>query len=157
MPNWCSNDITVSGSREDLKEFEKWFNEEFYKEGDLNYEAVTPYPIVYWIKDNIKSDIYKSDGYNSGGHDWCNNNWGTKWEGVGCSGLIVRKRSMIFSFDTAWSPSIPITNKLSQGFPNLKFTHKFYECCAGYKGKYTAKGGLCLENEEDNYRGDRGG
>jgi hypothetical protein len=99
------------------------------------------------------------DGYNDGGYDWCIRNWGTKW-GFCHSKLIESNFDtgrLFYSFDTAWSPPTPLIFKMSQMFPHLIFTLKYWECGSAYKGTYIVHNGVIIKDVSSHYFGGRGG
>ena len=68
-------------------------------------------------------------------YDWNIRNWGTKWDVAVTDDeeypetkiLEDEKDIVIYKFDTAWAPPIPVIKKLSKQHPNLKFTLGFEE------------------------------
>jgi len=151
MPNWCYNIIEVTGNEKDLKSFVKKIKG---KDRDFDFNTIIPYPKEYAVLDkkcnkmrddgvNFK-DIPK-DGYNNGGYSWCISNWGTKWNAVEPD-VSVEKNIVQISFDTAWSPSINITEKLSEMFKTLEFKHKYEEGGCDFSGTITLKNGVTLSN-----------
>jgi len=187
MPNWCENELYVSGRKEDLQRFKEKAKG---KNGDLDFNSFVPYPEewrkldeAYWggweklrelndkleraeseeEKQRIRKEIEEvrknmpeKDAYNQGGYEWCCERWGTKWNAVRVD-LIERKRSLVYIFDTAWSPPIPVVRKMSEMFPNLLFTLKYWEGGVGFKGVFKVKGGEVLRDETTSYYGYRGG
>jgi len=187
MPNWCENELYVSGRKDDLKRFKEMAKG---KNGDLDFNSFIPYPEewqkldeAYWgsmkklnelnqklkkaesedekqkIRKTIaevKRNMPEKDGYNNGGYEWCCKNWGTKWNACNVE-LTEEKRSLIYAFDTAWSPPCPVVLKMSEMFPNLLFTLKYWECGVGFKGVFKAKGGVITKDKCVEYFGDRGG
>ena len=83
-------------------------------------------------------------------------NWGTKWNTDGGYRDDQGTRIML-TFDTAWSPPIPIVDALSELYPKTKFSLRYYECGMGFKGRYAVKGGKVIAEEHGEYRGRRGG
>jgi len=88
------------------------------------------------------------------GYNFNVDEYGTKWD-VGNSIFIeeISNKRIVIEFDTAWSPSVPITEELAQMFPDLSFDHKYSEPgCAfcGYisftRGEWT--GGETVEFHE---------
>lgn len=77
-----------------------------------------------WHKANPRPDV--KDGYNSGGYEWCIQHWGTKW-GFCDTARYIRPRSVVYTFNTAWSPPVPLIEKMSDMFPKLTFILNF-EC-----------------------------
>jgi len=110
------------------------------------------------------------DGYNNGGYDWCVQNWGTKW-GI-CSSKIILERcgycekhglyfnrcnELIYGFETAWNPPLPIILKMSKMFKKLEFELRYFEAGSGFNGLFKCKGGKIIENLTGDYFGMRGG
>ena len=54
-------------------------------------------------------------------YDWKNTNWGTKW--IQDFELVESfNEKIIFTFESAWAPPIPLLEKISSEFPKLKFS-----------------------------------
>ena len=93
MPNWCSNNLSLSHDNPEmisraLKAFE---------EGTFFNEFL---PIPEDQEDNW--------------YEWCSDNWGTKWDAKhGFVGLESTKE-LELGFDTAWSPPIAFYKKLEE-------------------------------------------
>ena len=112
--------------------------------------------------EKISKEMPEKDGFNQGGYEWCITNWGTKWnarhlddyspnpEELGDNLILVR-------FDTAWSPPIPVVGKMSEMFPQLEFTLKYFECGMGFQGIFKASKGEVIADKCVEYFGDRGG
>ena len=142
----------------------------------FEFDNVIPYPkkfrgmdeeagekrlMIEAMSDEVRKQYVKQygnpkDGFNSGGYEWCCKNWGTKW-GARDAEITDRESSTLISFSTAWSPSLPVSFKLSELFPKLKFTHSYWECGSAYKGKRVFKNGECLLEQDSEYNGGRGG
>ena len=58
MPNWCENEIRVSGDTKKVKAFMKFVKS---KDQDFDFEKVIPLPKGEWD------------------YQWCLDNWDTKW------------------------------------------------------------------------------
>lgn len=173
MPNWCECDLTVKGSPKDLKVFQEFAksNEEL-----LSANNFIPYPEEFRKQDVLVSELRKKaraeelseeetkkawemkDGYNSGGYQWCITNWGTKWDLNDVNLLSETEESASYTFSTAWSPPVQTIIAMSEKFPTLHFTIKYYECGMGFSGTVKLKGGQYLyQVQNNNYRGHRGG
>jgi len=144
MPNWCWNMLSVSGDRKELKRFVA-----FVKTGDdlLDFNKAIKYPNKF--VDKTKEDKKEWKGFNNGGYWWCVNNWGTKWNSSDVElDYDKRKCYAVFSFETAWAPSLGVTEALAKKFPKLTFEHEYEEdgCC--FAGISTFKDGKMLEEEE---------
>ena len=106
--------------------------------------------------------LFRSDGFNSGGYDWCNQSWGTKWGFCDpeITGEVEQKGGKLrldYHFDTAWSPPIPLIQKLGELFPKLNITLRYWERGMGFRGKLQMVGGEVVHDMTDTYAGNRGG
>jgi hypothetical protein len=132
MPNWNTNQINVSGDEKTLLELV-----EFVKSEELSFDFRK---IVPYMGDGRE---ITNDNFNAGGYDWCNKNWGTKWtidEDTYSFGTGLN--SVSFEFDTAWSPSLPVTLALSKKFPTLTFEHRYEEGGMDFSGVVEYIGGV---------------
>jgi len=180
MPNWCENSLYIRGPHEDLKRFVEFARS---PEGVFDFNRFIPYPERFerldrlaelweaWKAGRVKLDELSEeeiaflvkcrerplDGYNQGGYDWCVENWGTKWNACEAYLYFHGENEVVYNFDTAWSPPLPVIRKASELFPSLEFRLEFFEAGMGFCGKYVCKGGKVLEEEWSEYHGDRGG
>ncbi len=144
MPNHIYSKLIVSGPSEEVKRFY-----EFAKMGENPIEAnkFIPYPEKYKKLDKIAEDWeiantvdgkiwgkYKEDvdfnsrpkdGYNQGGYEWCIENWGTKWGFYSFKETNFTPSEIIYEFQTAWSPALPVILQASVIFPTLKFRYQY--------------------------------
>jgi hypothetical protein len=90
--------------------------------------------------------------------DYCCMNWGTKW-GICHSQLLEKGKSfLLYTFDTAWSPPLPVIFTMSEKFPTLRFTLNYYEQGNGFKGRFILEDKEVIRNDyNNNYKGGRGG
>jgi hypothetical protein len=144
MPNHCENDLSIEGAPEDVAAFMQAVKGDDGEPFDC--DKIIPYPEpfrsmdakrVQWRKDNPdKGPWYpEKDGFNSGGYEWCRDNWGTKWgayEGV----AYMRGNTQMISFQSAWSPPIPVMVAMAAKFPTLRFELNYFEQGAGYCGTW---------------------
>lgn len=97
MPNWCSNNISITGSKTSISKIKKVI------------ESIedSQSPVVFEKLVGIEPTITQED-YDKGG--WYNSNvnyWGTKWDvNVNECNFIFEDQSIHMSPDTAWSPPI---------------------------------------------------
>ena len=92
---------------------------------------------------------FKGDNW----YDWNVTNWGTKWDvGVGDEDkypdttMEQEEGSVIYSFNTAWSPPTPAITTLSEQYPDLVF-HLFYQEETGWGGDTQFKGGKVIRHQ----------
>ena len=106
MPNWCENNLSVTGEKNEVKRF--------YEKG------------LEKCLDNIEGEwrlfpYYPND--NQRDYGWCRKNWGT------CSDIdlsnypsIILEDGMFYvSFETAWRPPVKWLQKVQADYPTLNF------------------------------------
>jgi hypothetical protein len=72
-----------------------------------------------------------------GAHDWyawSNLNYGTKWGDCDTVCTRVDKNTLVYTFQTAWSPSFPMTQKIAERWSVDKILHEFFSIENGNKG-----------------------
>lgn len=144
MPNWCTNRLYVEG---DSQVIARLLSSIEGSDSEFDFNKVIAYPEKYAVLDN-ESTMYA--GYNNGGYDWCITNWGTKWNAVEVS-VGVGENWVSILFDTAWSPSLPVTDALATAYPELRFTHDYEEAGNDFSGKIIWENGSMISNEEGEY------
>jgi len=176
MPNWCECDLYVTGNKWDISVFK---SHAMNGKSPLSQKNFLPYPehfqrlddtarytnhIRYRLPRAFRINLpCQRDGYNNGGYWWCLKNWGTKW-GI-CESCLnehwVSSRSqhaeLMYEFATAWSPPKKIINAMSQKFPTLAFTLKYFERGCEFNGRYEVENGVVLDDRCADYFGNRGG
>lgn len=122
MPNWCENQLYVSGPKHKVDEFISRVVVEANGEQRVSFDAHVPMPPE-----------------EQGNYFWRIANWGTKWSGVlhgvdcydredgTCEALIV--------FDTAWSPPDAWLARVAQLEPELSFDLSYLEMGDGFVGR----------------------
>ena len=135
MPNWCCNNLNVSGDEIQLREFvekstinieendEFSFNGTYPMPNTLNITSGTHLSFIEKIKRYINIKLYKHKDW----YDWRCANWGTKWDA--CEPHIDNNDINFFSvsFDTAWSPPIDWIDNIMEDFPDLCFELEYDE------------------------------
>ena len=137
-----------------VKAIDKYRSEKFMSAGGQN---MSDEERTQWNKDNPFNR--EKDGFNQGGYNWCVQNYGSKW-GISKSELTNDDSewgTLEYSFQSAWSPVKPLILKMSQLFPNLVFTLRYFERGMAFHGIYEVKNGEVKEEEETKYYGNRGG
>ena len=130
MPNWCSNEVTIEGTKEDMAKFVEECFTDFKGTPVLDFAKVIPEPDY---------DKPKKDGTHNNGvqtelssvmpdwWNWRNDNWGTKWNLVPNSEGNLSGYDFVDSgedyiqleFETAWSPPNGIYNEIWAKYPDL--------------------------------------
>jgi len=147
MPNHVYNVMKISGPLKELKAFKDFAegkNPWSQQEQELCCAKFIPPPQT------------AIDDYNDFGYDFCRKEWGTKW---GCYNVQVElyKRSLIYWFDSAWSPPCPVVKVMSKKFKTLLFNLHYRECGMCFQGWLKCKGGEVLLDKKADYHGKEGG
>lgn len=169
MPNWCENDLQVSGEDRRVREFLELAGTEGTA---IDFNRFVPYPAEFaerdraaeaWRNTHPPAEWFSgpTDGFNSGGYDWRVKHWGTKWSARGAArgegSVEGSTATVVLHFDTAWSPPTPVVLNASRRFPDLTFDLRWYECGMGLQGRYECRGGEVVSDETCDYSGPRGG
>ena len=130
MPNWCSNEVTIEGTKEDMAKFVDECFTDFKGTPVLDFAKVVPEPDY----NKPQKDGTHNKGVQKELHDvmpdwwnWRNLHWGTKWNllpspEVNLTGyeLVGQTDSFIeLDFDTAWSPPSGIYDAIYEKYPSL--------------------------------------
>jgi hypothetical protein len=148
MPNWVFNNLHIEGSVEAIEKVKTQLNKPYITKhtGFEKKVSITAYDnpvIAFW---NIvapppeKIDIYFSSADSEADAEWNwyawnNHNWGTKWDiGVSNDNKFPETSfnqnsdtSIQYSFQTAWSPPLPVIEALSLQYPELEITLEYEE------------------------------
>jgi hypothetical protein len=155
MPNHVECDMTIRGPRAFLDAFAAKAK---HKDAAIAAEPFIPYPDEFRIPDEARAAAMERhrrgeislteafavpDGFNAGGYEWCRANWGTKW---GIYDAVQRPRAnkgttLRYSFQSAWTPPLPVFHAMSAQFPMLHFTVRYYERGMGFQGLFVIKAG----------------
>jgi hypothetical protein len=103
----------------------------------LSFSKILPEPDYDGYKDQ------PSGGMPDWWH-WRTTNWGTKWDVGECIvGLNEADGhpEVVFSYDTAWAPSLPVSEELSKQFPDVMVVHSYDEPGMDFGGYTVFVGG----------------
>jgi hypothetical protein len=136
MPNWCENELTVTGPADVLQRFVEIAGSDAEP---LRLGAFIPRPELL---------TRAGDAW----HDWSLCHWGTKWDlGLG----QVRRElqhdpdgqlhTATYRFDSAWSPPDSAIHTISMGLPELTLTLTYGEWGSDFVGQQTFSGGVLTE------------
>lgn len=120
MPNWCENELTITGPAQDLQAFRTRISE---GEEISLLQAFLP-----------MSEYHKTqEGYNDGGYEWCINTWGTKWPESDVS-FLSGTDYFSLRFMTPWSPPLEGLKAIAKMNPSLTFAIHYQEEGCWYVG-----------------------
>jgi hypothetical protein len=134
MPNWCSNNIVVTGSVEDIAHFTQTcvrLDEEGKPRFDFNSlipmppnleERMKYVPDIEALKEKSGLEaLQKAQPSIEAYEQWANMNWGTKWNASEFEVIREEPGRYECRFETAWRPPEPMYVKLAEMFPKLCF------------------------------------
>ena len=155
MPNHCQNDLWINGNPEDIKRLLSHIGAD--KEPPIfDFNTIIPYPENLREMDREMDEVYKNpsllktyqakwgtdnDGYSNGGYNWCCSNWGTKWNAYN-----VARRDYLgacITFQTAWTPPIPVIVALAKMFPKCSLSLEYFEMGIAFCGGFS-----CVSRED---------
>jgi len=124
------------------KPFKKQTKEEYYAENKIDEQ----------MKKEIMLCNLDDENYLLGFMGWHSLNWGTKWNACYSSVVLVDNTTLLYRFDTAWSPPLPVFSKMSELFPNLTFTMLYGEEGMFFSGYIRMKGNQILDDCHSKYK-----
>lgn len=140
MPNWCSNQLTITGPIEELRRFDQnckgfdRFDQDKNKKLKFSFHALLPTP-----QDIIQAHL--DDSSNQKWYNWSLQHWGTKWDVSDIDydfDQEIPKITVLFA--TAWGPPTNLFSNIKTQYPNLYFELKYEEGGMGFAGIFTAHG-----------------
>ena len=153
MPNWCNNNITISGPTETIGQL--WKDAEA-AEGLL--EAMVPMPVglretTKGTGEELQTEVF--DGHTNW-YDWAVSRWGTKWD-VSLEGLEFVDNGdgtaeITGYFDSAWAPPIEAYNRFLDDMSNCSIDASYHEPGMDFAGFYVDGDDDYLENLHEEYK-----
>ena len=147
MPNWCDNQVTITGPNSVIDKIEKIVKEEKEDNGLLQFM----FPMPKALKDTVagpepktKKEKLEKARLNveygaSNWYDWRTTNWCTKWEVSEFYGvqreLTPEGESMIsFAFSSAWAPPTGAYEKFLEDNDECTLKAHYYEGGCDFMG-----------------------
>lgn len=171
MPNWCSNELIVTGPEEVLGRFHD-AHRTSDKDGSpaFTFEGSVPMPkvlrsiksggrtidgesvTVWWERNGeafpispVTQDRLRTRYGAVNWYDWAQKNWGTKWD----AGEVDHDASpeyRYYAFNTAWGPPAEWAKRASAAYPELRFSIDYSEPGMGFSGEFIVAGGAVLSD-----------
>ena len=153
MPNWCDNQVTITGPNSVIDKIEKIVKEESNnaENGLLQFFHPMPKELLDTeagpiAKTKAEKDERKARKLEFGAenwYDWRVNNWSTKWEVCEFYGVDRQHlndsldESMItFGFSSAWSPPIGAYEQFLSDNENCSLKTYYYEGGCDFMGEW---------------------
>ena len=108
MPNWVYNKVILSS--EDLTVLDFLEKKLESDEELLSFNKIIPAPT---------DKLYDVN--------WATDNWGTKWDASNLHRTRVSEQILEYSFDTPWSPPLPVFEELAKQHSNISIVLEFEE------------------------------
>jgi len=106
MPNWCDNQITITGDKSVIDKIEKIVKEEDKSDiGFLQFLHPMPKQLEDTTSPSSSADKPQPmvEGFDNW-YDWRTDNWCTKWEVCEFYGVDRKDDTISFAFSSAWAP-----------------------------------------------------
>lgn len=137
MPNHCTNILSLKDSKKEIQEVIKpYLVEDDQGSPTLSFDRIIPMPKELrktsspsQASEEEKQALIEKYGADNW-YDWACTNWGTKWDSYDNN---IGDESLLFM--TAWSPPIPVIEKLSQLCKTtlvLRFLDEGYDFCGEF-------------------------
>ena len=143
MPNWCDNQITITGPNSVIDKIEKIVTEEKDGDGLLNYFHPMPAELKDTTADGSKDKEMLAKHGHSDWYSWATENWSTKWEvnefyGVDRQHLndSLDESTISFGFSSAWSPPIGAYEQFLADNENCSLKAYYYEGGCDFMGEW---------------------
>lgn len=148
MPNWCDNQITITGPSSVIDKIEKIVREDDSHEnnGLLNFFRPMPKELEGTTSPGSSADKPQPmiEGFDNW-YDWRCENWGTKWEVCEFYGVDRQGDTISFAFSSAWAPPIPAYQtflmNMSEQKQDVSLKAYYYEGGCDFMG--------CWDNGDD--------
>ena len=140
MPNWCNNNLTVTGDAESLQKFLTAITNA--DESITILKNLVPFPTELEGKEitdkdgNVFGRAFTDEGYS-----WCLRNWGTKWGDCETDIVSFDDACLAVRYQTAWSPALEGLERVSLLFPTLTFQTDYVEEGMQYIGAASFQNG----------------
>ena len=149
MPNWCDNQLSITGPNSVIDKIEKIVKEEKDTNGLLNFfypmpkqlEGTEAGPPAKTKKEKLERARLQVEYGASNWYDWRTTNWSTKWEvnefyGVDRQPLndSLDESTISFAFSSAWAPPINAYEKFLENNSNCFIRAYYYEGGCDFMG-----------------------
>jgi len=142
MPNWCNNNISISGPTETIKQL--WEDANREDGGLLSAMAPQPEDMFHGNLGAKEREECEEKGIPNW-YDWNVSNWGTKWD-VSTEGLEFTDNgdgtaSIEGWFDSAWAPPIGAYEKFCDDMDNCDLEASYHEGGMDFAGFWSKSDG----------------
>jgi len=152
MPNWCNNNVEISGPNKIIDQIEKIVDESKNTEGQGLLDWMVPMPKE--LRETQADGTERKDFIKKYGHSdwygWANENWGTKWD-ISSEFYSVdrqyhnRVSTIRFGFDSAWAPPLTAFADWLDKNEDCSLKCWYYEPGCDFAGEWDNHDDQCIE------------
>ena len=152
MPNWCNNNVEISGPNKIIDQIEKIVDESKNTEGQGLLDWMKPMPKE--LRETQADGTERKDFIKKYGHSdwygWANENWGTKWD-ISSEFYSVdrqyhnRVSTIRFGFDSAWAPPLTAFADWLDKNEDCSLKCWYYEPGCDFAGEWDNHDDQCIE------------
>ena len=151
MPNWCDNQVTITGPSSVIDKIEKIVKEEKDGNGLLNFFHPMPKELDGTTSPSSSADKPQPmiEGFDNW-YDWRCENWSTKWDVNEFYGVdkqadaLIGHSTISFAFSSAWSPPIGAYEKFLEKNEDCSLKAYYYEGGCDFMGCWDNGADECL-------------
>ena len=152
MPNWCDNQLSITGPNSVIDKIEKIVKEEKDTDGLLNFfypmpkqlEGTEAGPPAKTKKEKLERARLQVEYGASNWYDWRTTNWSTKWEVCEFYGVDRQYQSeqnegestISFGFSSAWAPPIGAYEMFLEKNEECSLRAFYYEGGCDFMGEW---------------------
>ena len=157
MPNYCNNNIVITGPNSVIDKIEKIANGDkgdllqyFYPMPEALKDTTAPLPKDATKEEKAKAkENLKKYGYDNW-YDWRVENWGTKWDimefyNINRKEIGEDESEISLGFDTAWAPALGAYEKFIDENSNCSLKAYYYEPGCDFMGEWDNGMDSCFE------------
>ena len=139
MPNWCNNNITITGPNKIIDKIDKIVAEEGSEGNLLQYFYPMPKGLLDTTADGSKrKKLQKKYGHDDW-YSWATENWSTKWDinefhGIKRIELGIDESEISFGFDSAWAPPLGAYEHFLNENSNVTIRATYFEGGCDFMG-----------------------
>lgn len=136
MPNWVFNNVKIVGDEKLITEVKERLAKPLPPQHEREEASAFSFWNIIAPTEDKYEEYFGTRGFQNGEqvgytpNNWYEFNrreWGTKWDAGDVSFYQPNPNTLIYSFDTAWSPPIRALEHLSAQYPMLKVTDDWQE------------------------------
>jgi len=144
MPNWCYNNLQISGNKEVIEKIRNWHKQPDKKTDVGLFGLFYPLPkelenTTFPVSEsnNTLIEKYGADNW----YKWNLANWGVKWDASEIELLDETATDLSLRFETPWGPPIEFYEKLKNDFPDINIFSSYTEEGISFAGVYNSSTG----------------